>query len=119
MAVGTKAQVAKGAKFLDEKSPGWAEKINTKKLAMVSNTHCILGQLGKAQGYKGSAPAFEFGEDLGLTESKFISYGFEADGSEDADKTHAELWKAEIEKRLPAKEPVAAKKTTKKKTAKV
>jgi hypothetical protein len=100
----TKAQVAKGAKLLDEKVPGWSEKINTKKLAMRSNTNCILGQLAKAADF-GKESAIEYGETLGLTEKKFASHGFEAVGDfpdEEADKAQAELWKAEIEARKPA-----------------
>ena len=100
----TKAQVAKGAKMLDEKVPGWADKINTKKLVMRNNTNCILGQLAQYVGY-GKNKAIEYGEDqLGLTEKKFASHGFEAAGDfpdPESDKAQAELWKAEITARIP------------------
>lgn len=114
----TKAQVAKGAKFLDEKVPGWPEKINVKKLAMRSNTNCILGQLAKAADF-GKESAIEYGETLGLTEKKFASHGFEAGGDfpdEEADKAQGELWKAEIAARKPQEDAKEVRKTIAKKT---
>ena len=50
-----KARVEAGAKFLDEKHPGWENKINLETLAMNSSWRCILGQLygSFAYGVKG------------------------------------------------------------------
>jgi hypothetical protein len=36
----------RGAALLDEKHPGWADKIDTKRLNIAHPCHCILGQLG-------------------------------------------------------------------------
>lgn len=104
-ALGTKAQVIRGANFLDEHLPGWAGKINKKTIKMCSNTFCILGQLAKDKGYE---DALSYGEELGLSDAKFLSHGFEAEGVPTDDKMHAELWKAEIDKRLTV-EPKAKK----------
>ena len=38
-------RVARGARLLDEKRPGWAREIATDRLAMESCDECILGQL--------------------------------------------------------------------------
>ncbi len=99
MKLGTPAQVAKGAKFLDKKLPGWAGKINTKKIVMSSNDMCIMGQLAKKAK---AGDALDYAETLGLDEKKLMSHGFEADSDpdDDADAQHAELWRAEIEERL-------------------
>jgi len=115
--LGTKAQVAKGAKLLDTKDPGWAEKVNTKKLQMMSNLQCILGQLGKKAGCKGGDPAFEYGENLGLTEDKFVSHGFESADSKEDQEAQVGFWKEEIAKRLEKVPVPTTKKTVKKKTA--
>jgi hypothetical protein len=36
---------ARGAKFLDEKQPGWADEIDLDSLQMVSRCNCIIGQI--------------------------------------------------------------------------
>ena len=38
-------RVAKGAAFLDEREPGWDERIDLDRLDIDSNCRCILGQL--------------------------------------------------------------------------
>lgn len=38
-------RVIAGASFLDERSPGWDEKINLADLNMMKSSKCILGQL--------------------------------------------------------------------------
>lgn len=40
-----KARVDKGAALLDEKNPGWADRVNDRKLEMHSYFRCVLGQL--------------------------------------------------------------------------
>lgn len=35
---------ARGARFMDQHSPGWANRINRKSLAMSNGMKCILGQ---------------------------------------------------------------------------
>lgn len=98
MKLGTPAQVAKGAKFLDKKLPGWAENIKTKKIVMSSNDMCIMGQLAKKAK---AGDALDYAETLGLDDKKLMSHGFEAScDSDESDAQHAELWRAEIEERL-------------------
>ena len=97
-----KSIVAKGAKLLDEKKPGWASKIKTDKLYMNSNDDCIIGQL-----FKGDC-------DKGLTKLGGIDpeeYGFMPRGFGCEDYNGA--WLKEIKKREEAK--AAPKKTVKKK----
>lgn len=38
-------RVAKGVALLDEHKPGWADRINAARLAVLSPCDCILGQL--------------------------------------------------------------------------
>ena len=38
-------RVAAGAAFLDEHEPGWADRVNLKRLYIGSTCNCMLGQL--------------------------------------------------------------------------
>lgn len=38
-------RVERGVALLDEKKPGWCERISLRKLSLSSGDHCILGQL--------------------------------------------------------------------------
>lgn len=61
-------RVTNGAKLLDERRPGWANKIHLDGLNMRSITHCILGQL-----YGGLGPGVLM---LDLSTNKTGLYGF-------------------------------------------
>ncbi len=102
--LGTKAQVARGAAYLDEKFPDWAKKINKKTIRMESNRFCILGQLAASKGYKGKDIALSFAEDINLSEDKQGTHGFECTHSSiEENNAQADFWRAEIDKRLPSK----------------
>lgn len=42
--------VRRGARLLDEKRPGWAEKVDVAQLNMASASRCVLGQVAQAEG---------------------------------------------------------------------
>lgn len=91
-------RVSRGAKLLDEKMPGWFEKIDLGKLCMSDGTVCVLGQLwGKGKpGMFGRAIA-----DLGLNRIGGVSaaerHGFCA---KDEDYPQLDqLWMAEVKAR--------------------
>lgn len=44
------ARVARGAALLDEKLPGWVDRINLDKLDLTCGCHCILGQTWDGNG---------------------------------------------------------------------
>lgn len=72
-----------GAKWLDERLPGWAESIDVENLAMLNSQRCILGQLFGANGY---------GDHYNMVGGRWIAeHGF-ASGKK--------YWEIEIEKRL-------------------
>ena len=71
-------RVAKGAALLDEKVPGWEEKIDLDHLLMGTCQHCILGQ---AMGYYGSRQLHALGfapmDKDKSDEYMDVSYGFD------------------------------------------
>lgn len=90
------SRAAKGAELLDDKVPGWAEKIGLATLMMWSCSWCVLGQL--FNDYGGGM------KQLGLTAQEALEYGFCPIGSEfdpynhDADMLRLE-WQDEIARR--------------------
>lgn len=91
------ARVARGARLLDEKRPGWRTEIDRDHLDMTSDTDCVLGQLYERYAY--GLSALNFG--IGLLQAQ--RYGFierRRDGSQDIDGAHAlqVLWLAELDK---------------------
>ena len=63
-----RSAVKRGRALLDEKRPGWRERIDEKTLNMAEGEHCILGQLeGSYEKGKG---------ELGLSIMDAIHYGF-------------------------------------------
>ena len=92
MATTLKSKVANGAKVLDLISPGWAKRLNLKKLDLEDCDRCVLGQL--FNGYFGTESTIlrYQGVELG--------YSFPEDVDDDeAWENLTELWKEQIRKR--------------------
>lgn len=88
--VSMKERVQKGASFLDEHEPDWAEKINPDNLDMSSTNLCVIGQT-----FGSWSPALK---SLNIDEQE---YGFDlmyGDHGEDW-KTLDALWLKEVKKR--------------------
>ena len=79
--------VAKSAKMLDKKLPGWARKIKLTNFTIDSNTNCILGQLGNGEPYTTL-------KKLEISQDQAVDMGFIVI-KENLD----ELWKSEVRKR--------------------
>lgn len=88
-----KENVERGARLLDEKNPGWAEKVNLDTLAMGSCNVCVLGNV-YGHYLKGCS-------NLGLQrcETKHGFYIEVISSSKDWDVL-ADLWREEIKLRL-------------------
>ena len=80
----TNERVAAGAALLDEKRPGWWQRIDTDTLDMGETCGCILGQTYEANGR--STP-FDMG-CVDLFGSKLGVYGWVADDGWDAATEH-------------------------------
>lgn len=101
-----KALAKTGAKFLDERVPGWADRIDLTELDIHSSETCVLGQLYEhilpgAQMQQDSSPFVESVLALGLEDEEVTGLGF---GSEDA-KLYPHLtsaWKDEVAHRQRA-----------------
>lgn len=77
-------RVALGAALLDEKAPGWRERIDLKRFWIAESCDCIVGQTFGRQA-SGTGDPFEYGlVELGLGEaideqdSSDCEYGFNA-----------------------------------------
>ena len=95
-------RVARGAALLDEKMPGWAERIDLNVLNLASSCRCVLGQLH---------PNLEAPDDayldglshLGVSTTDDSGYGF--DTSDEDDGVYERLtaaWRELIESRRAA-----------------
>jgi hypothetical protein len=85
------ARAAAGAAFLDERRPGWAERIDLDTLALIDECYCVLGQLGGNYAQELSALGLSLGDEADLG---FIPAGHPGDWSLlDA------AWTAEIRQR--------------------
>lgn len=98
-------RVAAGAAVLDERLPGWADKINLTRLDMSDDENCVFGQH-----YVGhTRPISRFGQvrtNLGIKSEDCEDLGLfcakEADGTPAADAEYAALtaeWQLAIEAR--------------------
>lgn len=89
-------RVARGVALLDEKAPGWYEKINLDNLYMGSTFACVIGQISEGAYNDGLAA-------LGLDEDTSPRYGFDfyniSEGSSTRWNDLQNLWTAEILKR--------------------
>lgn len=92
-----KSRVAKGAALLDKKKPNWFKRINLDDLQMLSNSSCILGQLGKGDPFKVlKGIGFTYNEE---EENPVIEqHGFIANRKNRVSLSR--LWKKEINQRL-------------------
>jgi hypothetical protein len=90
--VGTYTErIARGAAFLDEKQPGWRERIDLGELDLNSSECCILGQLFPGSYF--STLSVLFGDDK---QSTAMAYGFESRLSAEGSQLTAE-WREYIE----------------------
>jgi nucleoside 2-deoxyribosyltransferase len=94
------ARAAAGARFLDERRPGWAGRIDMDRLALIDDCDCILGQLDGTYD-RGLA-------ELGLTLRDESLLGFISDNISawSWDQLDA-AWTAEIGKRREAAQVAA------------
>jgi hypothetical protein len=92
------AQVARGAALLDEKLPGWDQRIDLDNLDLGNKCNCVLGQEFDDDDAVGP---LEFGYDAGLRElfagddDKAVDHGFLAADYEPHDQLTAE-WRRVI-----------------------
>lgn len=98
MAATIKSRVQRGAKLLDERSPGWVYKVKIKELDIGSECHCVLGQVygGYLVGLEAVGVAGAFGPDA--------THGFDVDmeTNQPYEVQYVKLtkhWKNEIRKR--------------------
>jgi hypothetical protein len=91
------ANVERGAEFLDEKLPGWEEKINLRTLDLGSTCKCVVGQLYK-EGPRDHA-AYDRGLDvLGIPDGMTARLGFNTWGRQTFTRL-TESWKDLIRQR--------------------
>jgi len=72
---------ARGAVFLDERRPGWADEIDVERLDLAECTACVLGQLFDAPEIE---DPFLVGRDtLGLNYRRVLFLGFDRASADD------------------------------------
>jgi hypothetical protein len=76
------ARVARGAALLDEKLPGWVERIDLDKLKLSSGCNCILGQTWDGPTSADSSPFGAHADALALGGDDDIEHGFNAGGED-------------------------------------
>jgi len=94
------ARAAAGARFLDERRPGWAGRIDLGRLALIDDCDCVLGQLDGAYNRGLAALGLTFHEEFLLG---FLSGSDSAGSWEQLDAA----WTAEIGKRCAAAQVTA------------
>jgi hypothetical protein len=96
-------RVAKGAALMDEKVPGWAEKVDKSRLNISSCADCILGQTFVAS-FPSLHPQFGYydaTEFLGLHGRMDADCGFRSLSMFDAENRELNAaWLAEIDRRV-------------------
>jgi len=86
-------RVIAGASYLDERSPGWDEKIKLAYFDMENFRQCILGQLYETYYLAGVT-------ELNITVSESIDLGFDSiSGTESAYRIITDEWKKLIKER--------------------
>lgn len=91
------ANVERGAAFLDERVPGWEEKLNLRTLNVSSTRGCVLGQLHRKN--RGDYAAYARGlETLGLSDREAARLGFDIWGMQTFYRLTSG-WKAMVLKR--------------------
>ena len=93
------ANVARGSALMDEKRPGWHNRIDLKKLDVSSGSYCVLGQ---------DCGSYTRGlRKLGISRGS-SEYGFcTGEGTSGRYRELTKLWKREIEVRRLRDIPVA------------
>jgi len=92
-------RVARGAKLLDKKRPGWWRKVRFKDFDMAEPCHCVLGQVFKdkadddTDGYNAALPLLRLSATGGTT------HGFEAESEGPAYDELQFAWWQEISRR--------------------
>lgn len=66
--------VERGAALLDERLPGWEDKIDLERLDLASTCNCVLGQLHRKRGRPGHRNYYAGLNELGITTPS--RYGF-------------------------------------------
>lgn len=106
--------VRRGAAFLDATSPGWAERIDPRRLDMGSCDECILGQL--YGDYLDGLARIGFVRDVetpwGIVKNahdldRAVAHGFSTFGSGLDYETLAAAWREEIARRIDPESEVA------------
>jgi hypothetical protein len=72
------ARVARGAALLDEKLPGWVERIDLDKLKLSSGCNCVLGQTWDGSTDTGYSAFGAHADALALGGDDDIEHGFNA-----------------------------------------
>lgn len=98
------AQIAKGVALLDEKVPGWLDRIDLAALRLDSCSRCVLGQLsGLTDSSAADAMAFQLWPELESTSEFFrcvspvaTEHGFNAPNDDDEYDYLTDEWKATI-----------------------
>lgn len=98
------AEVEAGAKFLDEKVPGWASRIDPNELDMHWWNMCVLGRLYGDYNDGCAELGLDTGDEDGYIDDKgtlsvVYSLGYNLPGSEDCYPELTETWKAAIRER--------------------
>lgn len=94
------AAVARGAKLLDKRVPGWARKVKLTMLNIASSANCVLGQLFEGSYGQGARELFSGGSFLASYENEWrqsIRHGFLAPTGNIAALTEA--WKDQVRAR--------------------
>lgn len=104
--MGRNVSVERGAAFLDEKLPGWEDKIDVERLNLESTCGCVVGQLhGGLRGRWRSNAYWRGMDELGLNadSSEAAKYGFVTRGSgADHWENLTDAWRRLIERRRKA-----------------
>ena len=88
-------RAAAGARFLDERNPGWENRINTETLSIASGSNCALGQV---------YGSYSRGLEATGTATQSASLGFAAFGGhgitvDEEYRLLTEAWRKEVQDR--------------------
>lgn len=89
---------ARGAQFLDERQPGWAERIDTESLSMIRPCRCIIGQLSGSRYSAGFQKIVNEGHPAYSEHAQSLGFVIDAEWDDQWDQLTG-AWLKEIEKR--------------------
>lgn len=75
------ARVAKGIALLDQKVPGWPDRIDLEQLSISSGTHCVTAQVSGVFNYTVGMRMLDLEEGLCNTGS-YTQHGFQVEDSD-------------------------------------